>query len=131
MARQQTHIAMALRKARHASGMSQEELAERAGLSRFTIAGIETSRHRNVTTETLVKIAKALNITPQDLLNPEDSGLAKLVEEFMDTQIGRDLALTPDQKKWLSTLLGAWPPLPLTHLCLLHLAEAIRLSRPS
>lgn len=43
--------------------MSQEELAERSGVSRQTISAIENNDARAATTKTLAKIAKALDTT--------------------------------------------------------------------
>lgn len=43
--------------------MTQEELAEKSGVSRGTICGLENDENRIVTTKTLLKIAKALGVT--------------------------------------------------------------------
>lgn len=48
-----------LRKERR---MSQEELAEKSGVSRATISGLETKSNPITTTETLQKLASALNV---------------------------------------------------------------------
>ena len=42
-------------------GMTQEQLAERSGLSQSMIADIENGRRPNLTTPTLVKLAQGLN----------------------------------------------------------------------
>lgn len=54
-------IAKHVREARDASGWSQEELAERAGVSRPTIARFE--RGEDVSTATLVKVTAALGLS--------------------------------------------------------------------
>ena len=41
-------------------GMSQEELAEKSGVSRVTISYLETGKQPVVTNETMMKIANAL-----------------------------------------------------------------------
>lgn len=46
--------------------MSQEELADRAGLHRTYIGGVEQGR-RNLSLLNIMKIAKALEIEPEDL----------------------------------------------------------------
>ena len=57
----------ALRKMR---GMSQEELAEKANISRFNLSAIEAPNMvRGFSLETLYNIADALEIRPGDLLN--------------------------------------------------------------
>lgn len=43
--------------------VSQEELAEKSGISRATISAIENNLNRNTTTKTLDKIASALGTT--------------------------------------------------------------------
>lgn len=50
-----------IREEREAAGMSQEELAKNAGVSRTIISGLESGRIKITTTETLQKIAGALN----------------------------------------------------------------------
>lgn len=46
--------------------MSQEELADRAGLHRTYIGGVEQGR-RNLSLLNIMKIAKALEVEPEDL----------------------------------------------------------------
>lgn len=55
-----------LRQFRDERGYSQEELAERAGLHRNYVGGVERGE-RNVALENTVKLAKALSIKPADL----------------------------------------------------------------
>lgn len=56
-----------VRTRRLSLGLSQEQLAERAGLHRNYIGGIEQGR-RNVATINLVRLALALELDPGDLL---------------------------------------------------------------
>ena len=49
-----------IKKYREALKMSQEELAEKANVSRTIISGLETGTITNTTTGTLIAIAKAL-----------------------------------------------------------------------
>ncbi len=51
-----------MRELRQATGLSQEAFAERCGLDRTYISGIERGK-RNVSLENLKVIAKALNVT--------------------------------------------------------------------
>ncbi len=56
-----------LRELRLATGLSQEELAHRAGLDRTYVSSCERGR-RNLTLEVIVKLAVALHIKPSSLL---------------------------------------------------------------
>lgn len=49
-----------LKELREAANLSQEELAEKAGLSRVTISMLETGAQTNVTANTLRKLSVAL-----------------------------------------------------------------------
>ena len=55
-----------LRRFRDERGYSQEQLAERADLHRNYVGGVERGE-RNVALENIVKLAKALSISPADL----------------------------------------------------------------
>lgn len=55
-----------LRQLRDERGYSQEELAERAGLHRNYVGGVERGE-RNVALENIVKLSKALSVKPGDL----------------------------------------------------------------
>lgn len=56
-----------LRDLRTKSGYSQEELAERAGIDRSYLGGIERGEH-NLALINIIKIAKALSLPPHRLL---------------------------------------------------------------
>jgi transcriptional regulator with XRE-family HTH domain len=57
----------ALRKAREKAGISQEELCERAGVHRTFVSLIERGK-RNVTLQTIEKLAKSLGCRMADLM---------------------------------------------------------------
>jgi transcriptional regulator with XRE-family HTH domain len=52
--------------------LTQEELARRAGVNRSYLAGIESGR-RNTSARTIEKLARALGVSPADLLKPLDT----------------------------------------------------------
>ena len=56
-----------IRKLRKRQGISQEELGFRAGLHRTYIGAIERAE-QNVSIDNIHKIAKALKVSPKDLL---------------------------------------------------------------
>lgn len=61
-----------IHKLRKMRGLSQAELAERAGLSQPSIGAIEAGR-KSPTLRTLEKIASALGISVSDLLEEQAS----------------------------------------------------------
>ena len=51
--------------------MTQEELAQKSGVSRQTISSIETGKYENVLVGTLAAIALALDTTVDKIFYPE------------------------------------------------------------
>lgn len=69
-------LAKNLRRIRKSTGLSQEELADRAGLHRTYISSIERAE-RNISLENIFLLARALDVEPGDLIKPvkvKDSG---------------------------------------------------------
>lgn len=60
-----------LKKRRLELKMSQDELAAKSGVSRVTISLLETGEQLVTKSSTILALAKALNIEPQELLYPE------------------------------------------------------------
>jgi transcriptional regulator with XRE-family HTH domain len=63
-----SRLGTAIRKRRNDLGLSQEKLAERAGLHRTYIADIERGA-RNVSIENIEKLAKALEISVSEIFS--------------------------------------------------------------
>ena len=64
-----------LRRLRASAGLSQEELADRAGLHRTYVSSVERAQ-RNVSLENIYRLASALGAAPGELLKsipPGDS----------------------------------------------------------
>lgn len=75
---------------RKRSGMTQAEVAELAGLSDRTYADIERGSV-NMRIETVLKICRALGITPDALLTEENSSLTELRGDVMQRLDSRPL----------------------------------------
>ncbi|MBI4967266.1 MAG: helix-turn-helix transcriptional regulator [Rhodospirillales bacterium] len=60
-------LARNLRRIRKSTGLSQEELADRAGLHRTYISSIERAE-RNISIENIFLLARALDVEPGDLI---------------------------------------------------------------
>lgn len=58
----------AVREARAAAGLSQEEFADRAGLDRSYVGGVERGE-RNPTLSVITKIAEGLGVTLTELFS--------------------------------------------------------------
>lgn len=56
-----------VRRLRESEGVSQEELADRCGLHRTYVGSVERGE-RNVSLANIVRLAKALNVSPSSLL---------------------------------------------------------------
>jgi len=62
------NIADNVRKARKKAGLSQDKLAREAGVAYNTVVKIESGENKNPTIETLRSIAKALDVSVDDLI---------------------------------------------------------------
>lgn len=62
-----------VREIREQSGMSQEELAYKAGVCRATISAIENNPHKKPTVRTLEKLAKALGVSLDRIFFAQDA----------------------------------------------------------
>lgn len=56
---------------REAAGLTQEELARKAGISRTILSGLESGTAETTTTKTLCQIASVLNMKVSDLFFEE------------------------------------------------------------
>ncbi len=56
-----------IKELREAKNMTQEDLAEKSGVSRGTIISLENNAEQNTTTATLLKLARALDTTVDDI----------------------------------------------------------------
>lgn len=56
---------------RESKNLTQEELAEMSGVSRGTIVALESGKETNTTTQTLVKLANAMETTVDQIFFSE------------------------------------------------------------
>ena len=65
-------MAFLIKQRREQVHLTQDELAQKAGISRQTISNLENgSEQTRTTTETLIKLAAALDCTVSDIFCPE------------------------------------------------------------
>jgi transcriptional regulator with XRE-family HTH domain len=128
------HIAVALRKARAAAGLSQRNLAAIADVSRPTIAALELGSHHNVQTETVRKLAQALGVSPNELMGlsrrGEEYGADAPVEGFLRSPAAELLKVTPREVQLLRALSHDWQGGQETVRTFFFLLEAIRSCDP-
>ena len=58
-----------IKRLREAKGLSQEKLARLADVANNTLIKMESGENKNPTLETLKKVAKALEVSVDDLIN--------------------------------------------------------------
>lgn len=56
-----------LKELRELSGMSQETLSKKSGISRATLSKIENNEEVNVNTRTIAKLADVFNVNPSEI----------------------------------------------------------------
>lgn len=95
---------LSVRTRRTRLGISQEELAERAGLHRTYVCDVERGA-RNVSLESIEKLARALEVSVPSLLsypqNPGQSAPSSLTEDgLLNILLVEDLADDVDMTMW-------------------------------
>lgn len=63
-----------IRDLRVERGWSQEQLAAAANTNQSTISGLESGKNKRVDLEVLDRIAKALQVSPEELIVPSKKG---------------------------------------------------------
>jgi putative transcriptional regulator len=67
-------ISVTLKEARKEAGLTQSELAEKAGVRQATISELETGNTRRVDLDVLDRLCDALGVEPGELLKREGKG---------------------------------------------------------
>jgi len=63
------NLASNIKKLRETKGLSQEKLARLADVANNTLIKMESGENKNPTLDTLKKVAKALDVSVDDLIN--------------------------------------------------------------
>ena len=63
------NLAKNIERLRKAKGLSQEKLARLADVANNTLIKMESGENQNPTLDTLKKVAKALNVSVDELIN--------------------------------------------------------------
>ncbi len=115
-----TLFGRAVRLQRHVLGLSQEELASRAGLNRTYVTDVERGS-RNLSLSTLEKLATALETPLFVMLRDMDKGGDSIALDATESPAGTDILLVEDNSRDLEMALRA-----LRHA---RLANAIHVAR--
>lgn len=91
-----------LRKAMQPS-MSQYSLADASGVSRSSIADLERGRYPSVDIETLQRLAPALGVTINELVDPRGSWVSSqsALDVFMSSAYAESMAPTDREKQMI------------------------------
>ena len=73
-----------IKQLRRQLGMTQEELGAKIGVQKAAINKYETGIVVNLKKSTLSSLARALNVSPIDLLSPEDNDLSNDEQFILD-----------------------------------------------
>lgn len=96
-------IGKRIRTIRRRQHLSQEKLAELSNLSRVSISGIETGR-KKPSVKSLVSIASALQVSPDDLLFSKNDLLSEIMHFYKNCSLKEQKLLFTLSKETLSIL---------------------------
>lgn len=119
-----------LKRLRAAAELTQEQLAEKAGLARVTVAFIESGRTKDADGATLNKLARALNVDVSELLRVEGDVDTAYVETFLASPWGQVTKPTDDELEWLRGISArSWVGIDPVPEAVHHLIQARRTSK--
>ena len=101
----------ALRARRKHAGLSQDNVAQRVGMSRTSITNIEQGR-QHVSLHVLYELAAAVGTTPEDLL-PDSRALVKGNSE-LERKLG-NVPLPEEEKDWIRRVISKTKPIGQTN----------------
>lgn len=135
MARPRPSLGRNLRRLRQHASLTQHELAARSGVSRPTIARIESGSQATASLDTIEALARALGVRSSELMDQEEESgtelIGALLEEFLKLEKIRPVTRPTDEEiQWLRSLPGIfWLGLPPTIETFHHLIEGYRSKR--
>ncbi len=91
-------------------GLTQNEVAAAAGLSRSTVAAVLGGRYKSTTMDTVTGLSAALGVPIGVLLVGELKGapVPEIVQEFLTSEWAVPLKPTPEEIDWLTSLPAAY-----------------------
>ncbi len=105
-----------LRDARKKAHLTQQQLADKAGVVRMTIVRLEKGKQPGVNIATLRKIAAALGVRLLDLADIEESPIEPIVKEYLNSPYAQIDKPTDPEIEWISSqsqvFWGKTPPNP-------------------
>lgn len=111
-----------LRKLRR---MTQNEVADAAGLSRATVAGLEGGKYESVELSTIGALAEALGVGEDELIRTSEPPDSATIENFRHSPWFAAVRPTAEEMTWLAHLPKSFwaPPLTSSPKALFELLE--------
>ena len=118
---------------REAAGLTQEKLAEMAGVSRNFIARLELGISKNPEIKNLAAVADALNLSVDDLLADPlaNRQVEQLLKKFLVSDEALKIRANAEDVQKLQSLRGVLRRLPATNVAIEHALLAFRSIRSS
>lgn len=106
--RLQRRLGARVKTERQARAMTQDELASRIGLTRSSVANLETGR-QNMTLETLYRLSQEFGVSPGELLG-EDAQSGRPVQQSIPVEIVRGIGDMRRASARMDRLLASYRP---------------------
>lgn len=97
-------LAKNLRALRTSRGMRQEDLARAAKIARGTVAGIELDRYSSTDTATIIALARALDVSANELLGIATASSGSYVEAFLASPWAQAVGVKVEEISWLRSV---------------------------
>ena len=87
-----THIGDNIRRIRKNAGMSQQDLAERCGISKSQLSRLESGEQKNPTIQTIIPIATAVGVSLDEIVFGESTETMTYLSKALDEMPDEDKA---------------------------------------